>query len=107
MDPAPISIKLSAPGGIAVVWNDGHLTTYPHDYLRQHCPCALCQETHLQIVKSTDPFPIAGRAPIKAISAAQVGHYAVQFFWYDNHSNGIYTYLYLRELCPCQHCEKR
>jgi len=30
-----------------------------------------------------------------------VGRYAVQIAWTDGHDSGIYTFEYLRELCPC------
>ena len=30
-----------------------------------------------------------------------VGNYAIQLAWKDGHSFGIYTWEYLRELCPC------
>ena len=29
-----------------------------------------------------------------------VGNYAIQFFWDDGHHTGIYTWEYLRQLCP-------
>ena len=35
-----------------------------------------------------------------------VGNYAVCFRWSDGHMTGIYTFDYLRSLCPCQECEK-
>jgi DUF971 family protein len=30
-----------------------------------------------------------------------VGNYALQPVWKDGHSYGIYSWDYLRELCPC------
>ncbi len=100
----PIRIKLSDPGGVAVEWEDGHLSIYPYDYLRRACPCALCREKPPHIVTGHDPFQIAGKAPIKPDKAVPVGNYAIQFFWNDQHSSGIYVYSYLRELCTCPAC---
>lgn len=34
----------------------------------------------------------------------QLGSYALQFFWSDGHSTGIYTWSLLRAACPCQIC---
>jgi DUF971 family protein len=36
-----------------------------------------------------------------------VGQYALQFEWSDGHHTGIYSFEYLRELCPCPECKKR
>ena len=33
-----------------------------------------------------------------------VGRYALNLEWADGHQTGIYTYRYLRELCPCGQC---
>jgi len=34
-----------------------------------------------------------------------VGNYAIQFQWKDGHNTGIYTFDYLRALCPCSACK--
>ncbi len=33
-----------------------------------------------------------------------VGNYAIEFRWEDGHNAGIYTFDYLRSLCPCTQC---
>lgn len=33
-----------------------------------------------------------------------VGNYALQLHWADGHETGIYTYHYVRALCPCDEC---
>jgi DUF971 family protein len=30
----------------------------------------------------------------------KVGNYAIQLFWKDGHSHGIYSWDFLRKLCP-------
>ncbi len=107
MDPRPVKIKLSAPGGVSLEWDDGHVSVYPYDYLRNACPCALCRENPPQIVRESDPFQMAGKPAIRPERAAVAGHYAIQFFWNDRHSSGIYVYSYLREICPCPVCRAR
>jgi DUF971 family protein len=45
-----------------------------------------------------------GTKPIGPIRAELVGRYALQIFWNDGHSSGIYAFDYLRRLCPCAEC---
>lgn len=102
----PKTIKLSAPGGVAINWSDGHVSTYRYDYLRKKCPCATCREAPPKVVTEEDPFRLVGQEPIKPVGADPVGHYAISFRWNDGHSSGIYSYDYLREICPCPDCSK-
>jgi len=104
---APKSIKLSAPKGIEIQWNDGHQASYPHALLRTQCPCAACRDHPPEVKTEPDPLPIYGKGPIKATSAEQIGHYAIQFHWNDGHSSGIYPFAYLREICPCDECQSK
>jgi DUF971 family protein len=41
---------------------------------------------------------------LERISVVPVGNYALNFGWSDGHSTGIYTFDYLREICPCPQC---
>jgi DUF971 family protein len=101
----PTSIKLSAPGGVLIKWNDGHEATYSYAYLRERCPCATCRDKPPVVKKTPDPFPIYGKGPIQVVGAAPIGSYAIQFNWNDGHATGIYSYTYLREICPCDQCQ--
>jgi DUF971 family protein len=42
----------------------------------------------------------------RAQAATQVGNYAIQISFNDGHSTGIFSYDYLRTLCPCAECAK-
>jgi DUF971 family protein len=33
-----------------------------------------------------------------------VGNYAMRVEWSDGHGTGIYTWEFLREICPCEQC---
>jgi DUF971 family protein len=82
---APKSIKLDAGNGnLGVQWADGHFSAFPYQYLR--------------------PFPMLGASKLKPLRAELVGRYALQVFWNDGHSSGIYAFDHLRELCPCAEC---
>ena len=36
-----------------------------------------------------------------------VGNYAIQPEWKDGHHTGLYTWPYLRGLCPCAECRAK
>ena len=98
---SPVPIEINHVKGQALVritWSDGHLGEYAESYLRGYCPCALCQG-HEAATKKFIDVPNAKLNEIRA-----VGNYAVEFNWQDGHSTGIYTFDYLRSLCPCPHC---
>jgi len=46
-----------------------------------------------------------GAKPLKPERAELVGRYALQIYWNDGHSTGIYSFDYLRSLCACPQCE--
>jgi DUF971 family protein len=68
-------------------------------------PSTYCAESVLD-----DPFKVvtstvkAGEVTVTA--AEQVGKYAVRFEWSDAHNTGIYSYEYLRAICPCERCQQ-
>ena len=105
MSNRPTNIKLAAGNDtLAILWSDGHTSAYPYHYLRGKCPCATCTETGSAASPDPSPLPILGAKPLKPERAELVGHYAVQIYWSDGHSTGIYAFDYLRELCPCPEC---
>lgn len=89
-------IKASAI--VRITWEDSHAGEYAEAYLRGYCPCALCQGHGAQ-----RRFIPVENAKLQGIEA--VGNYAIEFRWQDGHTTGIYSYEYLRSLCPCSACE--
>lgn len=89
-----------ANGVVRIIWNDGHVGEYALQYLRGYCPCALCQGHG-----NDRNFISVPDAQIQEIRA--VGNYAIEFKWHDGHSTGIYSYDYLRALCPCAACDEQ
>lgn len=107
MNAGPKTIKLAgADNTITIEWADGHQSAYPYRYLRDRCPCATCSETGARASHSDSPFPILGAKPLKPDRAELVGRYALQIFWNDGHSSGIYSFEFLRESCPCDECAR-
>jgi DUF971 family protein len=106
-DPADIEVHI--PDRIMTIqWGDGHHSVYPFDLLRKECPCAICRET--SHAATDDPFKVVTTTvrpgEVTVASAEQVGWYAVRFEWSDGHNTGIYSYEYLRAICPCEACQK-
>ena len=44
------------------------------------------------------------KVTVKPESAEPVGKYAIKFNWNDGHKLGIYSWKWLREICPCAEC---
>lgn len=105
MQPNPTKIRLTdRTGAITIEWSDGHLSVYPYRYLRDKCPCANCSELGVRTPAADNPFPVFGAKPLKPERAELVGRYALQIYWTDGHSTGIYSFEYLREICSCPDC---
>ena len=86
---------------ILIEWEDGHRSLYGYEFLRLNCPCASCCEewTGRRLI-SLDHVA----KEIHPLSHEPVGRYAVRFHWSDGHQTGIYSFDFLRRLCPCQAC---
>ena len=50
-------------------------------------------------------FPQRPDKPWQISNAELVGNYAMSFTWADGHDAGIYTWTFLRGLCPCEQCD--
>ncbi len=100
VEPSPVEVrKLAAERSVAVTWDDGHESRYPWEYLRGWCPCAECQgHTDARRFNPVSGVDLEGIAP--------VGRYALTCSWSDGHAAGIYTFAYLRSLCPCPTCRR-
>lgn len=96
---------------LTIEWSDGHRSTYSFTLLRAACPCAECRGGHENM--GTDPEPEVFERPPEDSPATRlqkieaVGSYAITLEWEDGHHFGIYTWSYLRRLCPCAACRHR
>jgi DUF971 family protein len=105
--PVDVKVHVTTGAGMDIAWADGHHSHYEFGYLRDHCPCALCNEEHGHRPQpaAANPLPLyKPRSGARAASA--VGHYAVQFDFNDGHSTGIFSFEYLRQICPCDDCRR-
>ena len=111
-DPKSIKVNKTAGTGMDIEWKDGHQSSYSFVFLRDACPCALCQEERDKDGRQPgDPLkPVAGALPMfKALArpteVEAVGKYGIRFTWNDGHQHGIYSWEFLREHCPCVDCK--
>lgn len=111
IQPASVKVHVSTGEGMDIVWSDGHASHYDFPYLRDQCPCANCNDERdrkeEQAAKGirSDVLPMYKPKP-RANSASAVGNYAIQFEFNDSHATGIYSFTYLRAICPCEACRK-
>lgn len=98
--PVPTELRRLGVNSVRVEWSDGHEAEYANKYLRDHCPCAECQE------KPSRSLPVVGQGDdVYPVQIGLVGRYAISIQWSDGHDAGIYSYRTLRELCPCAACQ--
>jgi len=111
-DPKSVKVNLTAGTGVDIEWADGHISHYPFVYLRNACPCAMCNEEREKAGRkpgippklAPGALPMFKPAP-KPVSAEGIGKYAIKFTWNDDHDLGLYSWKYLREVCPCMECK--
>ena len=106
--PIEVKVQVTTGEGVEITWSDGHTSRYNFPYLRDHCPCALCNDERQ---KKAQMKPAAGggvlpmfKPRVTAKGAASVGNYALQIEFSDGHATGIFSFDYLREICPCEAC---
>lgn len=85
-------------GEVAVSFCNGQEAYVTTKRLREFCPCAHCQG---------EP-DVLGRVIVKKIDYTcdsyqiakfiNIGGYALQFYWCDGHSSGIYSYKYITQI---------
>jgi len=96
---------------LSLDWQDGHASVYSLMYLRKSCPCAVCKEEDVHTLGlkrgiRLKPKPVLTQE-LTIISVIPIGRYAIQIAWSDGHRAGIYSYDFLRKICPCSECSTK
>ncbi len=111
-EPKSVRVHKTTGTGMEIEWKDGHHSSYSFPYLRDACPCALCMEEREKDKRRPgDPLkPVAGALPMfKAMARPEeveaIGKYAIRFHWNDGHQHGVYSWRWLRDVCPCPQCK--
>jgi DUF971 family protein len=99
----PVGIKKIGSRRLEMTWADGHTSLYQAGYLRERCQCAQCVDewTGQKYVAPGSVSPA-----LEMVGVEIVGQYALTFTWSDGHRTGIYSFQYLRQLCPCEQCQR-
>lgn len=93
--PLPREINRHGDHDIQILWNTGDETVYPARFLREQCPCASCvDELTGERIVTPNLLPIL----VFPTKIEPVGRYAIQIYWSDGHSTGIYTWERLYDL---------
>ena len=124
--PSSVKVHVSSGAGVDVVWSDGHSSHFEFAYLREQCPCAMCNDEREkkaqnqekdEKLKQEHAAPASGpkldspllpmfKPKLKASAAHAVGNYALRIDFNDGHTTGIYSFDYLRNICTCQDCQR-
>ncbi len=83
---------------LALAFEDGCEAYIPLPMLRRACPCAVCQGEPDALGRVIRPSVEHGPRAFELVKFDVVGGYALQLFWKDGHSSGIYSFTYLRNL---------
>ena len=102
MNPTAIEAD-TGRGLVSIEWEDGHRSEYPAGMLRWACPCALCKGEWGRpgVLASISSLP---DEELRLTDVQAVGSYAIMPFWASGHAQGIYSWEYLRAICPCEEC---
>ena len=83
---------------LAISWTDGSESYLRLRDLRRLCPCAGCAgERDLFGRLAKPPQKPYTPASFEVAATAPVGGYALQVFWKDGHSDGLYPWTLLKE----------
>jgi DUF971 family protein len=124
--PASVKVHVSSGAGVDIAWADGHSSHYGFAYLREQCPCAMCnderqkraqgQQKDEQLKKEnaslgaapalSSPLLPMYKPKLTAKAAHAVGNYALQIDFNDGHATGIFSFDFLRTICPCEECAR-
>jgi prepilin-type processing-associated H-X9-DG protein len=109
--PTSLKVHISTGEGVDIVWADGHASHYDFPYLRDSCPCAMCNDEREQKSKAGAAEKPSAVLPmykprVTGKAATPVGNYAIQIQFSDSHATGIFSFGHLREICPCESCAR-
>lgn len=112
--PLKVRVHKTEGTGVEIDWRDGHHSAWSFAWLRHACPCATCHEEReasgrapgVPKPKPASLLPLY-QAPPLPTEVTPVGKYALRFKWNDGHESGIYSWEYLRRVCPCSQCTEK
>ena len=97
----PAEIKQAGERTLLIRWQDGHESVYLAYDLRTSCRCAGCVD-EWSGQRRFNPGEIP--TDVHPLEIQSVGRDGIRINWSDGHNTGIYTFDYLRQICPCPQC---
>jgi DUF971 family protein len=82
----------------AFSFDDGEETFMLLEYMRKMCPCAVCQGEPDVMGRTLVKHKNYSADSYRLVKFSNVGGYAIQFYWGDGHSSGIYSYSYIKSI---------
>ena len=84
---------------LAIKWDDGTESFIALEKLRRACPCASCHgETDIMGNVYKGPNKPLTPEAFRIVRMTKVGGYAINPYWADGHSTGLYSYEQLTRL---------
>ncbi len=97
MDIQPKEIRKLGGKELKIIWGDEHESLYAFRFLRQSCKCAFCVDERTgQGILNKEQV----NQDLEGLKVSIVGQYALRVDFSDGHNTGLFTFRYLRELCP-------
>lgn len=96
----PVELTQAAVIGteLALGFSDGAELFLPLPMLRRACPCAACQGEPDALGRVLKPQVNYGPRAFDLVRFGSLGGYALQLFWGDGHSTGLFSFDYLKKL---------
>jgi len=82
---------------LSLTWQDGSVSSLPHEVLRSACKCAACE----QHFRSTGQRIVATTGT-RLTDIRPVGDKGLNLVFSDGHGRGIYPWAHLREIARAQ-----
>lgn len=105
MEPLEI-VADRAEGTLSILWDDGHRSVYSAAMLRWACPCAACKGEWGRPGRLASLSELPDEE-LRLADVHAVGSYAIMPIWAGGHNEGIFSFEYLRSICPCEACASR
>ncbi len=96
----PKKLQMLDPDTLEIKWDD-QTRHYTVRHLRDHCPCATCNEKRKAPPAPATELPVITTAetqPLRITKMEPMGRYAYSIHFSDGHDTGLFTLKALQEL---------
>ena len=75
-DPKSVKVNLSTGTGLDIEWKDGHQSHYSFPFLRDACPCALCDEERSKAHRKPGESPKLAPGALANVQTGRQGDFS-------------------------------